>query len=142
MANVVGDAESLIVDPHGMIFVRHVGEALAEAGNELELRLDRAPDAIDVHPALGVAQWTRRDDPLAAALPARSSGAATARSRGRKCASRRSAARSGGGRDAPRPRCSLTRRTRRRRKRCAGESAPSSNVPEKEASWRNDLRER
>ena len=53
VADMVGEAEAIVVDPDGEAFPRHVRDTLAEARHEVQPRVNRAPDAVDVDPAVG-----------------------------------------------------------------------------------------
>jgi hypothetical protein len=51
VADVVVDGEVLVIDPHRRPLDRHMGEPLAVAGHEMQLRCDELTDALDVDAA-------------------------------------------------------------------------------------------
>jgi hypothetical protein len=62
VADVVVEAEAVVVDPHRRPVVGDVGEPLAVAGDVLELGLDVGLDPVDVDATVGPFQLARFED--------------------------------------------------------------------------------
>ena len=59
MADVIGETETVVVDPDGQALVGEIRQALAEARHQMQPRCDRGADAVDVDAALGRAHRRR-----------------------------------------------------------------------------------